>query len=136
MSIVPALPSFARAPRPRLAYPHVNRGIITRMSSDDRQTSAPPVVTAAPDEHGGGAGCGGRVSPARSDHSAAARHTRKCSWEGLRYLQQRIPEFTQLSVQEKRSHARAANLDPEFIESGLHAAAVWRDTKIIVQRER
>jgi hypothetical protein len=29
--------------------------------------------------------------------------------KGLRYLQQRIPEFTHLSVQEKRSHARAAN---------------------------
>jgi hypothetical protein len=53
---------------------------------------------------------------------------------GLRYLQQRIPEFTQLSVQEKRSHARAANLDPEFIESGLHAAGVFRDTKIAVGR--
>jgi len=42
--------------------------------------------------------------------------------EGLRHLQRRIPGFTQLSVQEKRSHARAANLDPDFIESGLHAA--------------
>src|SRR5215218_6862859 len=53
--------------------------------------------------------------------------------EGLRYLQQRIPEFTHLSWQEKRSHARAANLDPEFIESGLQAADVWRDTKMLVQ---
>ncbi|PYQ32208.1 MAG: hypothetical protein DMF56_00095 [Acidobacteria bacterium] len=53
---------------------------------------------------------------------------------GLRYLQQRIPEFTQLSVQEKRSHARAANLDPEFIENGLHAAGVFRDTKLLVGR--
>ncbi len=54
--------------------------------------------------------------------------------EGLHYLQQRIPEFTHLSWQEKRSHARAANLDPEFIESGLQAAEVWRDTKELVQR--
>ena len=54
--------------------------------------------------------------------------------KGLRYLQQRIPEFTHLSAQEKRSHARAATLDPEFIESGLHAASVWRDTKIVVKR--
>lgn len=54
--------------------------------------------------------------------------------EGLRTLQQRIPEFTQLSWQEKRSHARAANLDPEFIESGLQAAEVWRDTKTFVHR--
>lgn len=54
--------------------------------------------------------------------------------EGLRALQERIPEFTQLSVQEKRAHARAGNLDPEFIESGLHAAEVWRDTKVITKR--
>ena len=54
--------------------------------------------------------------------------------EGLRYLQQRIPEFIHLSVKEKRSHARAANLDPEFIESGLHAAGVWRHTKQIAGR--
>ena len=53
---------------------------------------------------------------------------------GLRYLQQRIPGFTQLSVQEKRSYARAANLDPEFLESGLHAAAAWPDTKMTVRR--
>lgn len=54
--------------------------------------------------------------------------------QGLRDLQQRIPEFTQLSVQEKRSYARAANLDPEFLESGLHAATVWRDTKTFLHR--
>jgi hypothetical protein len=54
--------------------------------------------------------------------------------QGLRFLQERIPEFTQLSVREKRSHARAANLDPEFIENGLHAAARWRDTKHYVKR--
>ena len=54
--------------------------------------------------------------------------------KGLRYLQERIPDFTQLSVQEKRSHARAANLDPEFVEMGLHAAVVWRDTKKFVKR--
>ena len=44
--------------------------------------------------------------------------------EGLRFLRQRIREFTHLSWQEKRAHARAASLDPEFIENGLHAAAV------------
>lgn len=44
------------------------------------------------------------------------------------------PEFTQLSVQEKRAHARAANLDREFIEAGLHAASVWRETEIMVKR--
>jgi hypothetical protein len=54
--------------------------------------------------------------------------------QGLRDLQQRIPEFTQLSLQEKRSYARAGNLDPEFLESGLDAAAVWRNTRLIVKR--
>jgi hypothetical protein len=54
--------------------------------------------------------------------------------EGLRYLQQRIPGFTHLSVKEKRSRGRAANLDPEFIESGLHAAHAWADTKFFVRR--
>jgi hypothetical protein len=54
--------------------------------------------------------------------------------DGLRFLQQRIPEFTHLTVREKRSHTRAANLDPEFIESGLQAAAVWPQTKAIVER--
>ncbi|HEV8434124.1 MAG TPA: hypothetical protein VGR95_11975, partial [Thermoanaerobaculia bacterium] len=54
--------------------------------------------------------------------------------KGLHYLQERIPEFTQLTVQEKRSHARAANLDPEFLENGLHAARVWSQTKTLVKR--
>ena len=54
--------------------------------------------------------------------------------EGLRLLQQRIPEFTHLSLEEKRAHARAASLDPEFIESGLHAAAVWLHTQRFVHR--
>jgi len=54
--------------------------------------------------------------------------------EGLRYLQQRIPEFTQLTVREKRSRARAANLDPEFMEAGLQTAEVWPETKSIVGR--
>ena len=54
--------------------------------------------------------------------------------EELRLLQQRIPGFTHLSLQEKRSRARAGNLDPEFIEAGLHAAGVWRDTEFIVHR--
>ena len=54
--------------------------------------------------------------------------------DGFRYLQQRIPEFTHLTLKEKRSHTRAANLDPEFIESGLQAAAVWPHTKAIVDR--
>jgi hypothetical protein len=102
------------------------------MSSDDRQTSAPPLITVEPAEI--------VAAPVASDLLAPVQTTPPSLAEpemlvkGLRYLQQRIPEFTHLSVQEKRLHARAANLDPEFLESGLHAACVWRDTKIVVKR--
>lgn len=54
--------------------------------------------------------------------------------EGLRYLRQHIPGFTQLTVQEKRTHSRAAHLDPEFLEHGLHTAVAWQDTKGLVGR--
>jgi hypothetical protein len=102
------------------------------MSSDDQQTSAPPAVTLEPAET--------VATPAAIDVLAPVQTTPPSLAEpemlvkGLRYLQERIRDFTQLSVREKRSHARAANLDPEFVEMGLHAALVWRDTKKIVKR--
>lgn len=89
-----------------------------KMSSDDRETSAPPVTDV--------------LVPVETTPASLAEP--EVLVKGLRYLQERIPNFTQLSVQEKRSHARAANLDPEFVENGLHAARVWRDTKKIVKR--
>ena len=92
------------------------------MAKDDRQTSASPAVTVATN-----------VSDLLSPADIVLVDPDMLV-EGLRYLQQRIPEFTHLTWQEKRSHARAANLDPEFIESGLRAAAVWRDTKKLVDR--
>jgi len=92
------------------------------MSSDDRQTSAPPAVTVATDLLA--------VAPT----NVPVLVEPEMLVNGLRYLQQRIPEFTQMTLQEKRSHARAGNLDPEFIESGLQAAAVWRDTKTMIER--
>lgn len=49
--------------------------------------------------------------------------------QGLRYLQQRIPGFTQLSVEEERALIRVASLDPEFIEAGLRAACAWDGMK-------
>jgi hypothetical protein len=94
------------------------------MSSDDRQTSAPPEGTLEPAET--------VATPVATDVLAPVETTPPSLAEpemlvkGLRYLQERIPDFTQLSVREKRSHARAANLDPEFVENGLHAACVWR----------
>ena len=103
------------------------------MSSDDRQASDSPAVTVSSTETA--------ATPASASDVLAVAHTDppvlaepEMLVEGLRYLQQRIPEFTHLSSQEKRSHARAANLDPEFIEQGLQAAAVWRDTKMVAKR--
>lgn len=102
------------------------------MSSDDRQTSAESAETLEPAES--------VETPGATDVLAAVQTTPPSLVEsemlvkGLRYLQERIPGFTQLTVREKRSHARAANLDPEFVENGLHAARVWRDTKLIVKR--
>jgi hypothetical protein len=102
------------------------------MSSDDPQASAPPAVTVEPAET--------TATPVATDVLAPSQTTPpsladpEMLVKGLRYLQERIPEFTQLSVREKRSHARAANLDPEFVENGLHAARVWRETKTTVKR--
>jgi hypothetical protein len=102
------------------------------MSSDDPPISAPPAGTLEPTE--------AVATAVETDVLATVQTTPPSLAEpemlvkGFRYLQERIPEFTQLSVQEKRSHARAANLDPEFIENGLHAACVWPDTKRIVRR--
>src|SRR5215212_7393343 len=42
--------------------------------------------------------------------------------EVFRLLQQRIPGFTHLSLQEQRSMARAGHLDPEFLEEGITTA--------------
>ena len=93
------------------------------MTNDDRQTSA-PVETAK--------------STATNDLRALVPTAPPVEpeklVEGLRYLQKLIPEFTQLSVEEKRSHARAGNLDPEFIEAGLQAAEAWHQTQLIVER--
>ena len=111
--------------------PHINRVLAEpfrvflhnkKMSSDDRETSTPPAVTPATDV----------LAPIETTPPSLAEP--EMLVKGLRYLQERIPDFTQLSVREKRSHARAANLDPEFVEMGLHAAAAWRDTKKIVKR--
>jgi hypothetical protein len=102
------------------------------MQSDDEQTPAPPVITAEPAETVATPVATDILAPVQAAPLSLAEP--EMLVEGLRYLQQRIPEFTYLTVQEKRSHARAANLDPEFIENGLHAAGVWRRTKQIAGR--
>lgn len=54
--------------------------------------------------------------------------------KGLRLLQQRIPDYTQLSPEEVRSLIRVAYLDPEFRENGLRAAEVCSHTKLLTGR--
>ena len=102
------------------------------MSSDDDESSAPPVVTAEPVESASAPVATDLLVPVRTTPPSLVEP--ETLVKGLRYLQERIPEFTHLTVQEKRSHARAANLDPEFVENGLHAARVWGQTKILVKR--
>jgi len=53
---------------------------------------------------------------------------------GFRYLQHRVPEYTQLSVEEARSMTRVAHLDPEFIEMGIQTASAWDQAGILVGR--
>ena len=53
---------------------------------------------------------------------------------GFRHLQHRVPEYTQLSVDEARSMTRVAHLDPEFIEMGIHAAGAWNEAEAVVGR--
>jgi len=102
------------------------------MSSDDDDSSAPPVVTSEPVESVAVPDAPDLLVPVRTTPPSFVEP--ETLVKGLHYLQERIPEFTQLTVREKRSHARAANLDPEFVENGLHAARVWSQTKTLVKR--
>jgi hypothetical protein len=49
--------------------------------------------------------------------------------QGLRYLQQRIPEYVHLTLAQKRSMTRAAHLDPELVDLGIHTAGAWDESK-------
>jgi hypothetical protein len=101
------------------------------MSSEDgKLTSEVKVATVEPEERQVEPADLLAVAPAAPPVMVEARMLAA----GLRYLQQRIPKFTQLTVREKRSRARAANLDPEFMEAGLQTAEVWPETKSIVGR--
>ena len=63
-------------------------------------------------------------------HAARALESRHAD-RGVRYLEQRIPGFTQLSVEEQRKLTRVAFLDPEFLEKGIRLGRAWEDTKEI-----
>lgn len=47
--------------------------------------------------------------------------------QACRLLQQRIPGFDQLSVEEKQRLVRVASLDPEFLAAGIEAMCVCDD---------
>jgi hypothetical protein len=51
----------------------------------------------------------------------------------FRVLRERIPGFTQLSVEEERSMIRASHLDPEFIADGMLAADAWGQAQFIAK---
>ncbi|HYC93445.1 MAG TPA: hypothetical protein VEO54_29835 [Thermoanaerobaculia bacterium] len=51
--------------------------------------------------------------------------------QGLQFLQQRIPGFRQLSLDEQQSMGNAAHLEPEFVNAGIHAAGVWPESKTL-----
>src|SRR5687767_11534439 len=53
---------------------------------------------------------------------------------GMQQLPQHIPEFEQLSLEERRSMARAAHLDPAVIQAGLLLAAMWDRTPQVIGR--
>jgi len=48
---------------------------------------------------------------------------------GLRHLQQRLPDYIHLTAREARGMGRAANLDEDFMNAGIHAATLWGDSK-------
>lgn len=52
--------------------------------------------------------------------------------QALRVLQERIPGAVQLTLREKQSLARAANLDPKVVESGLSLGASWGTMKEVL----
>ena len=52
--------------------------------------------------------------------------------QGLRFLQQRVPHFTQLSQDEERAMGNVGHLEPEFLAAGIHAAGVWPESKGLI----
>lgn len=50
--------------------------------------------------------------------------------QGMRFLQQRIPGFIQLTVEEERTMSKAAHLPRQIVELGLETAEAWDQTEI------
>ncbi len=52
--------------------------------------------------------------------------------QGLRFLQERIPGFVQVSEAEERSMIKAAHVDPEIVEMGIHLAGAVPEAKKLI----
>ena len=102
------------------------------MSSDERDGLLPPEAKKEVET---------TATPDRPEYPVILRNTStpapiepEALVEAFRYLQERIPDIVQLSIREERSMARAAYLDPEFVDAGIHAADVWREAKQVLLR--
>jgi hypothetical protein len=110
------------------------------MSHDDSSASAPPEVHSPEEREGAKAATVETENlPALSPEALAAFENLvpllvepETLIQGLRYLQQRIPGFVQLSISEERSMARAAYLSPEILDVGIHSAGAWTEAKEII----
>ena len=51
--------------------------------------------------------------------------------QASRFLQKRIPGFTQLTLKEKQALGRASGFDPDFADGIIRAAGVWDEAKVL-----
>jgi hypothetical protein len=80
------------------------------MSSDDRQTAIPPVTTVAPAETVATQVATDLLVPVQTTPPSLARP--EMLVKGLRYLQERIPEFTHLTVRAKATETKKRKAQP------------------------
>lgn len=73
---------------------------------------------------------GGEIAPAPDVFATPERIA-----SGIEQLEKRIPEFVQLSVEQKRTKTRAAHLDPEFVRVGIEAAARFSRSAALLGRD-
>lgn len=101
------------------------------MSDDDAKVPAPPEPKVATVDT--------TSTPVLSENALSVLDQQVADPEilllGLRYLQQRIPGFVQLTVRERQSMTRSANLDPEFREIGIQVGGAWNECKSLIKRD-
>ena len=98
------------------------------MPDDDPKSPSPPEVQVAAESGPG-------EDLLLVEKSAVATVVRADTLSlGLRYLQQRIPGFTHLSVRETRTMSRGAHRNREIVDAGIQMAAVWESTALLLGR--